>query len=201
MGVIEESGSTLDVYMQNTYIIVMTVQKTANRLGALSLALVDSMMRSVQDGGDLGATSSAALIAACQQVQPPMIGDLAKICGVSHSVMVRTVAQLVRDGLIKRITGDDQRSVLLIPTKAGLARRDRILAGRMEALAAVVEMLDGDDRMALDRILSHLLDSLTDSRLKSEQICRLCDVQACGSSCPSEIKATKIEVGQTQIPG
>jgi DNA-binding MarR family transcriptional regulator len=175
----------------------MTNETLKNRLGALSLAVTDRMLASTEDVGTFGTTACAALVAACHQAESPTIGDLAKICSVSHSVMVRTVEQLVDNKLLSRKAGIDRRSVRLTPTKAGLSYRDKILAKRSVALDRVVSVLSEAERATLKSLLSRMLTALTSDRVESEKICRLCDTVACGADCPSELAAINFEQANT----
>lgn len=179
--------------MAHAYNFVMTQEALLNRLGAVSLTLVDQILASLPQAGGLGITASSALVAAAHQSTPPTIGELAQICGVSHSVMVRVIEQLDRNGLVNRSAGLDRRSVQITVSDAGRSSRDRILANRMAALAPVVAGLTENDKEALLRILTVMLETLTTSRLESEHICRLCDNQVCGEDCPTEAKAQCIE--------
>jgi DNA-binding MarR family transcriptional regulator len=171
----------------------MTVETLKNKLGAFALAISDRVLDAVEHSGPLGTTACSALVATCHLPENPTIGDLAKICNVSHSVMVRTVEQLVEHKFLARETGIDRRSVRLKPTKTGLAYRDKILSKRASALESAVKTLSADEQTQLNGLLARMLTGITTSRLESEKICRLCDFGVCKSDCPPEVAALHFE--------
>jgi DNA-binding MarR family transcriptional regulator len=171
----------------------MTVETLKNRLGAFALAISDRVMDAVENSGPLGTTACSALVASCHQIDNPTIGDLAKICNVSHSVMVRTVEQLVEHKFLARETGIDRRSVCLKATKTGLAYRDKILSKRSHALDSAIKSLNEAEQCQLTDLLSRMLTGITTSRLESEKICRLCNFGICQSDCPPEVAALNFE--------
>lgn len=158
----------------------------ANLIGALSLRLADQQAGAVEQAGGLGLTACAALSALGQHVRPLSVKELASVCGVSHSVMVRMVADLVDEGLVERLSGDDRRMVLVSLTDQGSIRRHEILEGRNDALADVLNVLDDAEKQALLTLAGSLLAALPKDDQDIERVCRLCDHVACGVECPLE---------------
>lgn len=170
----------------------MNQESLINRLGALALALGEAQERAIRDASGLSASASSAIITL--GLYPGFtIGAIARIAGLTHSVAVRVVEALVRDGLITRGPGADRREVALRLTTEGEATRVRILAERRAALGRAIGALGPDERVALDAALSRMLTSLTESRVGADHLCRLCDETACGEDCPVEIEAVRLD--------
>ncbi len=177
----------------------MTQARLLNLLGALALSLGDAQAAAMRRVGrdesseGLGASACAAIVT-LGPYPGTSIGRLAKILGLTHSVAVRLVEQLAADGLVARGAGEDRRQVLLALTPAGEALRGRLLAAREEALGAALGSLAGDDALHLERLLTTMLENLTESREQADHICRLCDEDVCtGERCPVELAALACE--------
>jgi DNA-binding MarR family transcriptional regulator len=120
------------------------------------------------------------------------IGELAKIAGLTHSVMVRTVAGLERARLMVRQRGSDRRNVTLRLTASGLRASQVIVEARRGALESSLQSLSREELLQLEKILTPMLIRLTTGREQSDHLCRLCDEAACGSDCPVELEARRI---------
>lgn len=163
-----------------------------NMIGALALAVVDRQTRAIGAATGLSPTAAAAVLGL--GVSPgATIAELAEVAGVTHSVMVRQVADLAADGLVARAEGEDRRKVHLSLTPAGEALRRSILAARGRALATVAAAVEAADRPALLALVGGLLAAMTPSRAEADHLCRLCDEEACGDDCPVEARARAIE--------
>jgi MarR family transcriptional regulator, negative regulator of the multidrug operon emrRAB len=112
------------------------------------------------------------------------ISTLAAIAGSSHSVMVRNAARLVGQGLAERANATDGRVATLVLTEAGQHLRGQVLAARAAALGRALAGLGPAEQAALAPLLARMLQALTDSRATGDRICRLCDEDSCGVSCP-----------------
>jgi|GEM_PF-1363881 DNA-binding MarR family transcriptional regulator len=169
-----------------------------NRLGALSQIMTDLLAVNAPDGVPLGTTASAALVViGHDDAEPLMIAELAQICSVSHSVMVRTVDQLERGGYILRGRSKDHRAVVPELTEEGRQMRRKILDQRMARLDVLWGTVDDADRATLARLVDQLLSGLTKDRLSSERTCRMCDTTSCGADCPTELAARSVESVKT----
>jgi DNA-binding MarR family transcriptional regulator len=62
----------------------------------------------------------------------PTIELLARALGLTHSVAVRLVEDIISDGLVKRKPGKDRRDVALQLTAKGRALRARIVTARFD---------------------------------------------------------------------
>jgi DNA-binding MarR family transcriptional regulator len=170
----------------------MREDRTINRLGALALALDDAQLLAARAAVGLGESACAILLTL--GVHPGLtIGELARIAGLTHSVMVRTVASLERSKLLIRNRGPDRRNVALRLTAEGRRVRQAIAQARATALGRALKVLSREQLLHLEDIMTPLLIGLTTGRAQSDHLCRLCDEHACGPDCPVEIEACRIE--------
>jgi DNA-binding MarR family transcriptional regulator len=164
----------------------MDPARTANLLGALSLAVVDRVTAEAADALGHGAAAPAALVTLSNS--PDLtIGGLARIVQLSHPGTVRLVDRLAADGLVARHRGDDGREVVLGLTAAGRRAARDVLAARAAVLTEALGALPAADRSALDRVLPRLLAALSPDPDVADHTCRLCDERACPlATCPVE---------------
>ena len=171
---------------------MMSRDKTVNRLGALALALGDAQLAAAREASGLGGSASATVVTL--GAHPGLtIGKLAHIAGLTHSVMVRTVAGLEKEGFLLRQRGADRRAVALRLTACGARARAAIVAARAAVLDKALDTLSHDQRGRLDDIMTAMLVGLTTGRDQSDHLCRLCDEPACGADCPVELQARRLE--------
>jgi MarR family transcriptional regulator, negative regulator of the multidrug operon emrRAB len=172
--------------MYDSCIICDMAKRLENLLGALALALSDSVSGAVEAGaGHAGATSAALAVLA----QEPGLGieQLKVPLGRTQSATVRIVDQLVAEGLAERREGRDRRSVAVFLTQRGTAAAAAVLERRRAVLNDALSALDGEEQRALEATLVKLLGAMTTDPAQAERICRLCDVAACPlRSCPVE---------------
>ncbi len=166
--------------------------RLANLLAALALALSDRQQAAARAASGLGDSACAALILV-GFYPGSTIGSVARVAGVTHSVAVRLVEALEREGLATRMPGsDDKRTVALRLTAAGDDRRRAILAARAAVAKEVLDAVDPAWLAALERATEAMLDRLTVDRLSADHICRLCDEAVCpGAHCPVECAAVR----------
>jgi DNA-binding MarR family transcriptional regulator len=161
----------------------VTSTRTANLLGAHALVATDRMRRAA--GMEL---SSAAVLSALRTfADGASIDELRRVLGLSHSGGVRIVGRLAARGLVVREPDpEDRRAVRLHLTAEGQRLAGRLIAGRQEALAALLAPLDRRETAQLERLLERLLAAVTDERAAANRICRLCDPGVCGhpDRCP-----------------
>lgn len=93
---------------------------------------------------------AASTLATLERAGPHRVTDLADAQGVTQPAMTGLVGRLLEQGLLTRNPDpDDRRSARIAITPAGrelLAQRRR---ARAEALAALIDTLDDDDRAVL----------------------------------------------------
>jgi MarR family transcriptional regulator, negative regulator of the multidrug operon emrRAB len=167
-------------------LIAMSIPRTANLLGALSVAVVDLVAESTSASAGHGATAPAAL-ATLFNTDGISVGELARVLGLSHPGTVRLVDRLVADGLVSRQRGADGREVSLRLAAKGKRTARAVLAARSQVLEEALGALTPNDVRALDRVISRLLTTLTSTVDSADHTCRLCDDRTCPSTtCPVE---------------
>lgn len=154
-------------------------------LGALGLVLADRLAEAAEAVGGSSVATAVVTLHGTRAGTP--IGGLARVTRLSHSGTVRLVDRLAAAGLVERRQGADQRSVALYLTPAGRRAARRVLAGRATAMHSLLTVLTDDQQAVLARIAGDLLSRLGSAPEAEGQICRLCDLEACGRSrgrCP-----------------
>lgn len=160
------------------------MERTANLLGALGLALHDRVATVVADASGRSVVDAAA-VNAVGHSPGASVGFVAVVLGLTHAGAVRVVDRLERGGLVERRDGVDGRTLGLHLTPAGARVWRRQLAARARLLDDLVAQLAPGDRTALDAVLGSLLDALTDDVAGAEHTCRLCDERSCPQrECP-----------------
>jgi DNA-binding MarR family transcriptional regulator len=168
------------------------MDRLANLLGALSLALTDAQMRRMEAASGLGGSATAALVTLGEYPGLSVAG-LSAVVGLSHSATVRLADDLERRGLVRRVPGADRRTVGLVLTEGALTLRTSVMQARAGALEHALEAVSPGDREILSHIVTRLLEELTTSRAVADHICRLCDEEACGrDDCPVERRAVAL---------
>lgn len=161
-------------------------RRTANRLGALALAIADDMDAAVRETLGQHGTDAAALVVIDTHPRGT-IRDLASVLGLTHSGGVRLVDRLVTAGWVKRERADDPRASALRITAAGERRRAALTRHRTDVVAMLLDALDDREVERLERAVSTLLASRADSIVRACAICRLCDTATCVPyGCPVE---------------
>ncbi|MGH9095403.1 MAG: MarR family transcriptional regulator, partial [Acidimicrobiales bacterium] len=93
--------------------------RTANLLGALSLAVSDRMATVVAGTSEHSETAASAISALAQFLHGPSVDRLSQVVGLSQSGGVRLVDRLQRDGLVERRPGGDRRTAAVSLTARG----------------------------------------------------------------------------------
>ncbi len=164
-------------------------RRLENLLGALAVALSDTITSAVETtAGHAGAMGAALAVLA----QEPGMGieQLRVPLGRTQSATVRVVDQLAAEGYARRRPGRDQRSVAVVLTAKGSEAAARVLASRERALSDALGGLTPGERKALTASVEKVLAGLTPDRARADQICRLCDLAVCPErACPVELAA------------
>ncbi|WP_119168344.1 MarR family winged helix-turn-helix transcriptional regulator [Algihabitans albus] len=169
----------------------MSDERTANLLGALALALTDTLADVTSAQAERGAGAPAALVLV-SFYPGQSIDSLAQTLGLSHSATVRLADRLAGDGLLDRRSGADGRTTALHLTRKGQARANAILGERCRALSAALDPLSVKERAHFTRSLEKILGGLTRDRQHADHICRLCDERVCpADGCPVECAAVE----------
>jgi DNA-binding MarR family transcriptional regulator len=162
-------------------------KRLENLLGALALALSDSITSAVETSAGHTGAMGAALATLAQE---PGLGieQLRVPLGRTQSATVRVVDQLAAEGYAERRAGPDNRSVAVFLTDQGTEAATRVLGSRQDALTAALSALGPGERKALTAVLEKLLAAITTDRARADQICRLCDLSVCPEKvCPVEL--------------
>jgi MarR family transcriptional regulator, negative regulator of the multidrug operon emrRAB len=162
-----------------------TSVRDANLFGALGTVLSDALADAAGLAG--GASPAAALVALHGTSAGGTIDALAGRIGLSHSGAVRLVDRLVGEGLVERRRGADQRSAALVLTPQGRRAARRVLSRREANMQVLLGLLTDDQRAAALELVEVLLAGVGRRDGAEAQVCRLCDLEACGRSrgrCP-----------------
>jgi DNA-binding MarR family transcriptional regulator len=158
--------------------------RLANMLGALSLRISDEI-RDATEGAGHGGGGAAACLVLLNSLGGTNISIIAESLRMSHSGAVRLVDRLEAEGLVKRRSGIDKRSVSLHLTSKGKRRVRAINDARARAIEAHTGHLSKRDRNDLTRLLETMLEKAIVDRSQIWQTCRLCDVPDCVTpKCP-----------------
>ncbi|TKV70453.1 MarR family winged helix-turn-helix transcriptional regulator [Rhizobium sp. AU243] len=165
---------------------------TSNLLGALALSLTDEILAASRRISGLSPSACAAVVT-LGPYPDTTIKLLARALGLTHSVTVRLVDDLVANGLIKRQPGRDRREVTLRLTAKGGALRARIISARSAVLDEALGALDAPSKQGLGDALAAMLTRLTRDRARADHMCRLCDENTCVPDfCPVEREAVRL---------
>ncbi|WP_432201785.1 MarR family winged helix-turn-helix transcriptional regulator [Erythrobacter sp. W53] len=160
----------------------MTIDRTANLLGAVGLAVADRIEEAAIEAMNRAGETPAALVVIGYGLGPSN-DQLRRVLGLSHPGTVRLVDRLVADGLVERHEGADKRAIALHLTKAGQRVRETLLKGRLAAIRPLLTPLTKSEQDALAGLLHKLLLSLPASDPDRCRLCRLCDDSVC-FDCP-----------------
>lgn len=161
----------------------MNDDRTANIVGALALAISDTLLRGAQAAAPEPGPAAAAISLLAHD--PGMsIDRLRRALGLSHPGAVRLVDRLVANGaVIREVSDRDRRAVALVLTEAGRRTCADIRAARLDGVAKMLDLLDADERAALGTLTEKLLRGLIKGENHAYSVCRLCDESAC-VDCP-----------------
>jgi len=165
----------------------VTLEQTANRIGALALVVSDRMVEATGAADGLSASDATALSALHHFLDQPTVDLLHQVLGLTSSGTVRLVDRLVSAGYVRRSGGDDGRSTRVSLTASGRRAAARVSAARADVLAGALRVLSPAERRQLDALTSRVLVGLMREPGATRWMCRLCDTHACGrdiDECP-----------------
>lgn len=159
--------------------------RTANLLGAASLALSDVVVAGATAAVGTSSSGAAALVVLSTD-SGLSVTELGRRVGLSQSAAARMVEGLEKQGLV--LKEDSWRGwVRLQLTDLGTQAAHTLLTSRADMLRQVLHHLDDREQEQLGRLLSKLLTGLYRQSGGAERICRLCDRCVCvrnGATCP-----------------
>ena len=101
--------------------------------------------------------TSASVLARLRDEGPRRVTDLAASEAIAQPTMTTLVGRLERDGLaVRQADPDDGRAVLVAITDAGLELLERSRQQRRAIVERQLELLDADERAALEAALPAL---------------------------------------------
>jgi MarR family transcriptional repressor of emrRAB len=163
------------------------VDRPANLLGALALAVVDRTTEAVAGAAGESLSTAAALSALRHIVEAPSIDRLSQVLGLTHSGTVRLVDRLEGAGYIRRERGVDGRSAAVSLTPSGVEAAARVTRARADVLDTALAPLTPDERETLGDLVGRILVGMMREPGATRWTCRLCDTGACGrysGGCP-----------------
>ncbi len=158
------------------------IDRTANLLGAVGLAVADRIERTARDILSHAGETPAALVVIGYGLGPSN-DQLRRILGLSHPGAVRLVDRLVADGLVERRGGRDKRAIALHLTEQGAGLREDLLKGRLAAIRPLLAPLTATEQDTFGSLLHKMLSSMETTDLERCNLCRLCDDRVC-RNCP-----------------
>jgi DNA-binding MarR family transcriptional regulator len=168
--------------------------RTANLLGALAVALGDTL-RTAVEGSSRHGVSAAAALATTAGWPGETLDGLGRTLGLSAAGTSRLVDRLQAEGLLERQPAPgDARSRIVVLTDSGHERVRKLLDARRAALLRALAPLSADEQDQLAQLLEVMLTALTPDRETCDHTCRLCDIASCPQDiCPVELAASRTE--------
>jgi DNA-binding MarR family transcriptional regulator len=167
---------------------VTTLEREANLLGALALAITDRTSANIAKAAGQSVSAAAALSALHHFLDRPTLDQLHQVLGLTPSGAVRLVDRLADAGLVTRGPGPDGRTRSVTLTRQGREAAHQVSAARTAVLSAALSDLSPAERETLHALMARLMESVVHSKRSGAWICRLCDLEACGRAaghCPA----------------
>lgn len=171
--------------------------RLANLLAVTALGLTDRLLELGPEVAEIDAAAATALVALVDFSPHGSLRRLSQVLGLTHSGAVRLVDRLAGAGLVRRESGQDERSRAVVLTRKGRSAALALRAERRSATAALLEGLGDGQRAQLTRACEVLVANLTRQRLGQRAagrtphggaLCRWCDFSDCGrrtGHCPA----------------
>jgi DNA-binding MarR family transcriptional regulator len=178
-------------------------ERSANLLGALSLAVSDRMSDAVAAAAGQSQTAAAALSALHHFLDAPSVDLLRQVLGLTSSGTVRLLDRLQGAGYVSRGAGRDGRSTTVGLTAAGREAAERVSVARARLLEEALSPLSDDERDVFEALVSKVLVGLMREPGAVRWTCRLCDTPTCRSEpgdCPFRIEARRRYCADTGPP-
>jgi MarR family transcriptional regulator, negative regulator of the multidrug operon emrRAB len=156
--------------------------RTANLLGVVGLAVADRIEDTARNILSHVGETPAALIVIGYGTGPSN-DKLRRILGLSHPGTVRLVDRLVADELVVRREGSDKRAISLYLSHRGNTLREKLLKGRLAAIAPLLAPLTESEQETFAALLHKMLSSIDTTEMQRRTLCRLCDDRVC-TNCP-----------------
>ncbi|HXS65014.1 MAG TPA: MarR family winged helix-turn-helix transcriptional regulator [Streptosporangiaceae bacterium] len=163
------------------------LDRAANLLGALALAVSDRSADAVSAAAGRSDSAAAALSALLHFLDRPTIDRLRQVLGLTSSGTVRLVDRLEESGYVCRVAGQDARSTAVMLTEAGVAAAEQVSAARTAVLLGSLSVLSDEERETFEHLISKMLTGMIRGPGATRWTCRLCDIGVCAGApggCP-----------------
>jgi DNA-binding MarR family transcriptional regulator len=151
--------------------------RTANLLGAASLAVTDMLLGATTAAAATSPSGTAALVV-LSRAPGLSATELGRRIGLTQSAATRMVDSLESRGLVERRPSIG-KWVALDLTEQGMRAAEAVLTTREDRVAALLAVLDGEERETLTALLEKLLVAAYGENPNTAVLCRLCDRDSC----------------------
>jgi len=155
------------------------LDRAANLLGALSLAVADRAADAVAAAAGRSESAPAALSALLHFLDRPSVDLLRQVLGLTSSGTVRLLDRLTESGYVRREPGADGRSTSIALTDAGRHAAAAVTRARAQVLGQALSALSPAERATFDHLAGQLLVAMMRDPGATRWICRLCDTGVC----------------------
>lgn len=166
--------------------------RTANLLGAASLAVTDLLLGATTTAAATGPSGTAALVV-LSKAPGLSATELGRRVGLTQSAATRMVDSLVSRGLVERRTSIG-KWVAVHPTEQGRQAARAVLTTREDRVAGLLANLDDGERDTLTALLEKLLVAAYGENPDTFMLCRLCDRDSCADG-----RTTHCPVGAADV--
>jgi len=163
------------------------LDRAANLLGALALAVADRAADAVTTAAGRSKSAPAALSALLHFLDRPSVDLLRQVLGLTSSGTVRLLDRLSDSGYVRREPGADGRSTSVALTDAGRQAAAAVTRARAQVLEQALSSLSPAERAAFEHLAGKVLVGMVRGPGATRWICRLCDIGVCrgaGGACP-----------------
>ena len=155
------------------------LDRAANLLGALALAVSDRAADAVSAAAGRSDSAGAALSALLHFLDRPTIDRLRQVLGLTSSGTVRLVDRLEESGYVRRVAGQDARSTAVMLTEAGVAAAEEVSAARTAVLLRSLSVLSDEERASFEHLIGKILTGMIRAPGATRWTCRLCHIGVC----------------------
>lgn len=156
-----------------------TLDRPANLLGALALAVSDQMADATAAAAGRTDSAPAALAALLHFLDRPSVDRLRQVLGLTSSGTVRLLDRLAESGYVQREEGADRRSAAVVLTERGAAAAREVCRARTDVLEHALAALSPAERATFDKLAGKMLVGMMREPGAVRWTCRLCDTGIC----------------------
>jgi MarR family transcriptional regulator, negative regulator of the multidrug operon emrRAB len=169
--------------VRHAYNLNMNTSRLSNLLGALALALADSLVTQAEK--TIPSSKSMSALISIDAHPGETIDALSRVLKLSPSRTSRVIDRLEQDNWVERHRGKDGRAVILFSTPQGKQQVQEFLLNRYSILQPSLDTLSEAEQLQLLHLLEKMLSNLPQNPEQARNICRLCDEATCHiEECP-----------------